>query len=176
MLNTLIGRDMLFRRNTLIRRNTGKFILLVLLAASAGFARQGAAPASSSAASAANQPSKAKVLSREEFDNLLAPPGKVLLLDVRKPTEIAANGGFEVYLNIQAADLAKHLAEIPRDRPIITVSNHANRAGQAADLLTGKGFNVVGAIGAQVYEEAGGKLVKFAPLPPAAPAGASVQK
>ena len=66
-------------------------------------------------------------------------PERVFLLDVRRPTEIAQNGGFPVYLNIQAADLEKHLAEIPKDRPIIRVSNHAHRAGIAADLLAGKG-------------------------------------
>jgi rhodanese-related sulfurtransferase len=134
-----------------------KVILVILLAAAVGFAgQQGAAPVS-----------KAKILSRGEFDKLLATPGTVLLLDVRSPIEIASNGGFPVYLNIQAADLEKHLSEIPKDRPIVTVSNHANRAGRAADLLDSKGFKVAGAIGAQVYESEGGTLVKFAPSKPA---------
>ncbi len=135
-----------------------KLTMLILLAAAVACAQQqAAAPAS-----------KAKVLTRAEFDNLMAAPSRVLLLDVRRPTEIAQNGGFPVYLNIQAADLEKHLAEIPKDRPIVTVSNHANRAGVAADLLASKGFNVVGAVGAQVYESDGGKLVKYPPLKPAA--------
>ena len=135
-----------------------KLTMLILLAAAVACAQpQAAAPAS-----------KAKVLTRAEFDNLMAAPGRVLLLDVRRPTEIAQNGGFPVYLNIQAADLEKHLAEIPKDRPLVTVSNHANRAGVAADLLASKGFNVVGAVGAQVYESDGGKLVKYPPLKPAA--------
>ena len=134
-----------------------KLVLLILLAAAVGFARQqSAAPGS-----------KAKILSRSEFDSLLATPGKVLLLDVRSPYEIATNGGFPVYLSIQAADLEKHLSEIPMDRPIVTVSNHANRAGRAADLLDSKGFKIAGAIGAQVYESEGGKLVKYAPPKPA---------
>ena len=134
-----------------------KLVLLILLAAAVGFARQqSAAPVS-----------KAKILSRSEFDTLLATPGKVLLLDVRSPYEIATNGGFPVYLSIQAADLEKHLSEIPMDRPIVTVSNHANRAGRAADLLDSKGFKIAGAIGAQVYESEGGKLVKYAPPKPA---------
>jgi rhodanese-related sulfurtransferase len=133
-----------------------KLVLIMLLAATVGFAQQqGAAPAS-----------KAKILSRAEFDTLLATPGRVLLLDVRSPYEIATNGGFPVYLSIQAADLEKHLSEIPTDRPIVTVSNHANRAGRAADLLDSKGFKIAGAIGAQVYESEGGKLVKFAPPKP----------
>lgn len=92
----------------------------------------------------------------------------MLLLDVRRPDEIITNGGFPVYLSIQAAELEKHLSEIPKDKPIITVSNHANRAGRAADLLSSKGFKIAGAIGAQVYESAGGKLVKYAPPTPAA--------
>src|SRR5579864_7434422 len=137
-----------------------KLVLLILLASAATFAQQpAAAPAS-----------KAKVLTRAEFDQLLATPGRVLLLDVRRPTEIAQNGGFPVYLNIQAADLEKHLAEIPKDRPIVTVSNHAHRAGIAADLLASKGINVAGAIGAQVYESEGGTLVKYSPEKPAAAA------
>jgi rhodanese-related sulfurtransferase len=130
-----------------------KLLPLILLTSAVSFAQQpAAAPAS-----------RAKILTRAEFDALLATPGRVLLIDVRRPTEIATNGGFPVYLNIQAADLEKHLAEIPRDKPIVTVSNHAHRAGIAADLLESKGFKIAGAIGAQVYESDGGKLVKYQP-------------
>jgi rhodanese-related sulfurtransferase len=135
-----------------------KIVLLILLASAVSFAQPQGASA----------PSKAKIFTRAEFDALMAKPGSVLLLDVRRPTEIAQNGGFPVYLNIQAADLEKHVAEIPRGKPIVTVSNHAHRAGIAADLLASKGINVVGAIGAQVYESEGGTLVKYAPEKPAA--------
>ena len=135
-----------------------RLALLILLATAVSFAQQpGADPAS-----------KAKILTRAEFDALLASPGRVLLIDVRRPTEIAQNGGFPVYLNIQAADLEKHLAEIPKDRPLIVVSNHAHRAGIAADLLASKGFKIAGAIGAQVYESEGGTIVKYPPEKPAA--------
>ena len=130
-----------------------KLVLLVLLASAVSFAQQPAAV----------PPSKAKILTRAEFDALLAKPGSVLLLDVRRPTEIAQNGGFPVYLNIQADDLEKHLAEIPRGKPIVTVSNHAHRAGIAADLLADKGIKIAGAIGAQVYESQGGTLIKYPP-------------
>ncbi len=135
-----------------------KLLLMILLASAASFAQQPGAA----------QTSKAKILTRAEFDALLAMPGQVLVIDVRRPTEIAMNGGFSVYLNIQAADLEKHLAEIPRDKPLILVSNHAHRAGLAADLLESKGFKIAGAIGAQVYESQGGTLVKFAHEKPAA--------
>jgi len=138
-----------------------KLTVLMLLTAGLAFGQQpAAAPAS-----------KAKVLTRAEFDQLMLTPGRVLLLDVRSPAEIAQNGGFPVYFSIQAADLEKHLAEIPKDRPIVAVSNHAHRAGIAADLLASKGFKIAGAIGAQVYESQGGKLVKYPPLKPAAATG-----
>lgn len=107
---------------------------------------------------------KAPVLARAELDRLLATPNEVLLLDVRRPDEIASIGGFPVYLNIQPNDLEASLARIPRERTIVTVSNHAARAGRAADVLIAHGFKVAGAVGAQDYEAAGGTLVK-----PAAP-------
>ena len=106
--------------------------------------------------------SKAHVLSREELDKLLAQPGKVLVIDVRRPDEVSDIGGVPVYLSIQAGDLEKSLAWIPQDRLIVTLSNHAGRAGKAADILTAHGFKVAGAAGAQTYEQQGGTLAKVA--------------
>lgn len=138
-----------------------KLLALVLLAAAVTFAQQ----------PAAEPPAKTKILTRAEFDKLMAAPGRVLLLDVRRPTEIAQNGGFPVFLNIQAADLEKHLADLPKDKPMIVISNHAHRAAIAADLLDSKGFKIAGAMGAQVYESDGGTLVKYPPEKPAAATG-----
>lgn len=133
-------------------------LLFVLFAAAVAFGQQpGAAP-----------PSKAKVLNRAELDKLLATPDRVLLIDVRRPDEISSNGGFPVYLSIQAGDLEKHLSEIPKDRLIVLVSNHAGRAGRAAALLESNGFKVAGAVGAQTYESEGGKLTKIEPPKPTA--------
>jgi uncharacterized protein GlcG (DUF336 family)/rhodanese-related sulfurtransferase len=109
---------------------------------------------------------KTPVLTRAQFDQLLAKPEKLVIIDVRRPDELTAIGGFPVYLSIQIAELEKSLAWIPKDRKIVTVSNHAGRAGKAADLLATQGFKVIGRIGAQTYEEAGGKLTKIAQPPP----------
>jgi len=111
---------------------------------------------------------QAHVLTREEFDALQAKPKSLLIIDVRRPDEITAIGGFGVYLNIQPADLDAHLDLIPRERTIVTVSNHANRAGRVADVLVRHGFKVAGALGAQNYEAAGGTLTRIAPRVPAA--------
>jgi rhodanese-related sulfurtransferase len=124
-----------------------KLFLITFLMAAAAFA-QSAAPA------------KAKTLTRSELDQLLATPDKVLLIDVRRPDEISTNGGFPVYLSIQIGELEKHLDAIPKDRIIVTVSNHAARGGKAADLLASKGFNVAGAVGAENYEKEGGTLTR----------------
>jgi len=127
-----------------------KLILITLLAAAAALAQSGT-------------PAKAKTLTRAELDQLLATPDKVLLIDVRRPDEISTNGGFPVYLSIQIGDLEKHLDAIPKDRIIVTVSNHAARGGKAADLLASHGFNVAGAVGAETYEKEGGTLTRIEP-------------
>ena len=108
---------------------------------------------------------KTPKLSRAQLDALLAHPERVLLVDVRRPDELTKIGGFPTYLSVQSKEIEQNLASIPKDREIVTVSNHAGRAGAAGDLLAGKGFRVVGAVGAENYEEEGGKLTKIAPQP-----------
>src|SRR5436190_14196230 len=51
----------------------------------------------------------AHVLTRAEFDALRASPDKLLIVDVRRPDEIGTIGGFDVYLNIQTANIDKRL-------------------------------------------------------------------
>jgi gluconolactonase len=121
-------------------------------------------PAAAQAAPAAVAAPAAPVLDRAQIDGLLAAPDKVVVLDVRRADEISTIGGFPAFLNIQAADLEKHLAYVPRDRKIITVSNHAARAKRAAALLEARGFQVAGAAGAQDYEAQGGQLTGKKPV------------
>jgi rhodanese-related sulfurtransferase len=135
-----------------------KLFFVTLIAAAVAFGQ--------GASRAPGPKSQAHVLTREEFDALLAKPDQILIIDVRRPDEIKDNGGFPVYLSIQAGELEKSLAWIPKDRTIITVSNHAARGGVAADLLTKNGFKVAGTIGAQTYEQAGGALTKIVAPPP----------
>jgi rhodanese-related sulfurtransferase len=115
---------------------------------------------------------KTKQLERSEVDALLASPEKLVVLDVRRPDEVVAKGSFPVFLNIQAKDVENRLAYIPKDRVIVTVSNHAHRAGAIGDLLTAKGFKVAGAAGSEDYEAQGGKIVRIAaPVKAVAAAG-----
>ena len=109
---------------------------------------------------------KTKQLNRAEIDALLARPGQVLVLDVRRPDELITKGSFPAFLSIQAADVDKYLDYIPRDRSIITVSNHAHRAGAVGDKLTARGFRIAGAAGSLDYEDQGGKVARIAAPPP----------
>jgi rhodanese-related sulfurtransferase len=118
----------------------------------------------------AQQAGQANKLDRAQVDALLAKPEQLVIIDVRRPDELTRIGGFPVYLSIQSRDLEKSLAYIPKDRSIVTVSNHAARAIRSANLLAEKGFRVVGAVGAQDYEAEGGTLSKIEPPPPRAAA------
>ena len=140
------------------------FMLLTLLVLPTAFAQTPAATAQ------APSP-KAHVLSRTELDELLKKPEKLLLIDVRRPDEVATLGGFPVYLSVQIADIESRLSSIPKDRVIVTVSNHAARASKAADILSAKGYKVAGAVGVETYEKDGGTLTKIAPPPAAAKSG-----
>jgi rhodanese-related sulfurtransferase len=146
-----------------------RVLILAALATSSAFAAEPAAQP------AARPKPLSHELTRAEFEQLLAKPGELLIIDLRRPDELTRIGGFPVYLSIQAKDLEQQLAWIPKDRTIVTVSNHAARSGRAADLLTAKGFKVAGLLGAQTYEEQGGKLTKIEVPQRAAPPRAAVQ-
>jgi rhodanese-related sulfurtransferase len=105
---------------------------------------------------------QAKRLDRPALDALLAHPAKILVIDVRRPDEVVTKGSFPVYLSVQAKDLEKNLEFIPKDRTIVTLSNHAHRAGAVADLLASKGFSVAGAAGSEDYEAQGGSITRIA--------------
>lgn len=106
-------------------------------------------------------------LERGAVDKLLAKPNKLVVIDVRRPDELTAKGGFPVYLSIQHKELEKSLAYIPKDRSILLVSNHAYRAGAAGDVLSAKGYKVAGATGSEDYEAQGGTITRITPPAPA---------
>ncbi|MDR3352429.1 MAG: rhodanese-like domain-containing protein [Zoogloeaceae bacterium] len=109
---------------------------------------------------------KTPQLKRAEIDALLAKPGEVVVLDVRRPDELITKGSFPAFLNIQLKELESNLGYIPKERSIITVSNRAHRAGAAGDLLSGKGYRVVGAAGTLDYEDEGGTIARITPPAP----------
>ncbi len=149
-----------------MKNTTTAALLALILAAPVAFAADEDAGKKAEAPAARPYTYKTPKLKRAEIDALLAKPEQVLFIDVRRPDEISKIGTFPVYLNVQIDELDKVLPFIPKERSIVTVSNHAGRAGKSADLLAEKGFKVVGAIGSQNYEEEGGKITKIVPPAP----------
>ncbi|WP_104427426.1 rhodanese-like domain-containing protein [Methylobacter tundripaludum] len=153
-----------------MKKLTKLMLLMTILATPVAFGAAHDHDKKADAPAAKEYKYKTPKLNRAQLDALLAKPEQLLIIDVRRPDELTKIGGFPVYLSIQSKEIENSLAFIPKDRDIVTVSNHAGRAGAAGDLLTAKGFKVVGAVGAQNYEEEGGKLARIeipAPKPAA---------
>jgi rhodanese-related sulfurtransferase len=148
-----------------LRHSTVRFAALFAALSASAAVRADAQPP----APAVQPQSPAHELSRAEFEELLTDPSHLLIIDVRRPDELTRIGGFPVYLSVQIKDLENRLDWIPKDRTIVTVSNHAARSGRAAELLKSNGFKVAGTVGAQTFEEQGGTLTKFEVPPPRNP-------
>jgi hypothetical protein len=55
----------------------------------------------------------------EDIDSVMQDK-KVFFLDVREPKELEEFGSYEGYVNIPMSQLESRMAEIPKDRPILT--------------------------------------------------------
>jgi rhodanese-related sulfurtransferase len=64
------------------------------------------------------------------------------MLDVREPDEWAA-GHIPGATLIPLGQLAGRIAEVPRDRMVVTVCRSGNRSAQARDILRAAGFEAV---------------------------------
>ena len=62
---------------------------------------------------------KAQRMASDDVQALLD-AGKVFFLDVREPRELEELGTLDGYVNIPVGQVEKRLAEIPRDKAIIT--------------------------------------------------------
>jgi hydroxyacylglutathione hydrolase len=84
---------------------------------------------------------------------LAARAPETLVLDVREPGEYA-HGHVPGAVNLPQAELASHLATLPRDRPILTICQAGLRSLRAAQFLIQAGFtniaSVAGGTGAWV--------------------------
>lgn len=85
-----------------------------LVIPAAAMAQQAAVPP----ATAPAQP-KAEKMASDDVMALLE-KGQVFFLDVREPKELEELGTLEGYVNIPLGQIEKRLAEIPRDKAIIT--------------------------------------------------------
>lgn len=77
--------------------------------------------------------------------------GGALLLDVREPNEWAA-GHIPGATLIPLGQLPNRLAEVPRDRTIVTVCRTGHRAAQARDILLQAGYVAVASMAGGMNE------------------------
>jgi rhodanese-related sulfurtransferase len=84
---------------------------------------------------------------------------QALVLDVREPAEYA-HGHVPGALNLPQCDLASRLAELPRDRPILTICQAGYRSLRAAQFLIQTGFTDVASVvgGTSAWATAGKPL------------------
>lgn len=62
-----------------------------------------------------------KITDAEELEKFIKQQSNLFFLDVRDPKEIAELGALKGYVNIPLGDLEKRLAELPKDKTILTV-------------------------------------------------------
>lgn len=95
-----------------------------------------------------------------EPDDLADQRETVQLVDVRYPNEWEA-GHIEGAVHIPADELDDRLAELFRDRPVVTVCRSGSRSAAAAEQLAGAGFSADNLDGGVVaWMEGGRSLVK----------------
>jgi rhodanese-related sulfurtransferase len=77
----------------------------------------------------------------------LSSEGKPLLLDVRQPQEVAAEGIIEGSLHIPMNELPARVAELPRDREIVAVCKRGQRSYNVAAWLKQQGYDALSLAG-----------------------------
>ena len=85
----------------------------------------------------------------------------IFLLDVRTPAELEEHGMIAGAVNIPIDDLEGRLAEVPKDKPIVTYCMRGGRASRAADLLRSNGYDQpIESGGITAWKEAGYEVVQ----------------
>jgi rhodanese-related sulfurtransferase len=77
----------------------------------------------------------------------LAAERKPLLLDVRQPQEVAAEGIIEGSLHIPMNELPARVAELPHDREIVAVCKRGQRSYNVAAWLKQQGYEALSLAG-----------------------------
>jgi rhodanese-related sulfurtransferase len=122
----------------------------------AGYALADGAPAAEIAFVPKPKPGSVPV---DQFKALVAAiPADTIVLDVRNPDEVA-DGAFQGSLNIPADQVATRLAELPKEKRIVTHCSTGTRAEMTYNVLKGAGYANVAFLNAPV--EWDGKSVEI---------------
>ncbi|OUN01579.1 MAG: hypothetical protein BAA04_01070 [Firmicutes bacterium ZCTH02-B6] len=96
----------------------------------------------------------AKRMTAEELNQLFAQPNPPLVIDVRSREKYEA-GHVPGAVHIPAAQLEIALADLPRDRAIVTYCGGGTSGPRAADFLLAHGFDARVMAGFRWWEKAG---------------------
>ncbi|MBK9167073.1 MAG: rhodanese-like domain-containing protein [Bryobacterales bacterium] len=98
-------------------------------------------------------PAPVKQISADELKTMLEKKDGVVFLDVREPKELQEDGTIEGYVHIPLGQLERRLAELPKNKPIVTICRRGVRAGKAAEILSKNGYKPVAACGLTEWKE-----------------------
>lgn len=135
--------------------------MVVALTAASGLAACGSSEPTGNEDAAAMQSAVAKDVRLEEFQQLMAQEG-ALLIDVRTEGEWDA-GHIEgaAFINFQSPDFSDRMAALPTDRPVLLYCASGNRSGKAMAILNRAGhpeiYNLLGGI--RAWQGAGNEVV-----------------
>lgn len=79
----------------------------------------------------------------KSLEHKLSQPGAPLVLDVRNPPEVQAEGAIAGALLIPMDQLPARLAELPADREVVAVCARGMRSANTANWLRGQGRKAV---------------------------------
>lgn len=79
----------------------------------------------------------------KSLEQKLSGPGAPLVLDVRNPPEVQAEGAIAGAVFIPMDQIPSRLAEIPKDREIVAVCKRGARSFNVANWLRAQGRNAV---------------------------------
>ena len=94
-----------------------------------------------------------KQITADELKAMLEKKDGVIFLDVREPRELEEDGTIQGYRHIPLGQLERRLAELPKDKPIVTLCRRGVRASNAAEILRKNGYKPVAACGLTEWKE-----------------------
>lgn len=136
---------------------------ILLLSLAGGLALIACSPEASEPVAESAEPAAVATLQEVDVDQLkqrLDAGENIYLLDVRTPAELAEHGLIAGAVNIPIDELEGRLAEVPKDRPVVTYCMRGGRAERASELLQKDGHQGVQHGGLVEWKEKGYPVVQ----------------
>jgi rhodanese-related sulfurtransferase len=83
----------------------------------------------------------------QQLSEKLSGQARPVVLDVRQPQELAAEGRIEGSLHIPMNEIPARLAEVPRERELVAVCKRGQRSWQVAQWLRQQGYDAASMAG-----------------------------